>query len=66
MFMIRRNKLIVTTQLDLIIYIFHLHINKSKLVVIANQDEFVRFLLKDFKNLFNDNEKEKLVDYFFI
>ena len=51
MFVIRRNNLIATTLLDLIIYIIYLYINKSRLVVISNQDEFVRFLLKDFKKL---------------
>ena len=62
MFVIRRNKLIATILLDLVIYIIHLYINKNRLVVISNQDELVRFLLKDFKKLFDDNEKDKLVD----
>ena len=51
MFVIRRNKLIATALLGLVIYIINVCINKSRLVVISNQDEFVRFLLKDFKKL---------------
>ena len=51
MFVIRQNYLIATALLDLVVYIIHLYINKSILVVISNQDEWVRFLLKDFKKL---------------
>ena len=49
MFVIRRNKLIMITLLDLVIYIIHLHTNKSRLVVISNQDDYTRFSLKEFK-----------------
>ena len=54
MFVIRRNKPIVTALLDLAIYIIHPHRNKSRLVAFSNQDDFGRFLLKDFKKLFYD------------
>ena len=55
MFVIRQNKLIATTLLDLVSHIIHFYINKSRLVVISNHDKFARFLLKDFKKLFDDN-----------
>ena len=54
MFVIRRNKPIATALLDLVIYIIHPHRNKSRLVAFSNQDDFERFLLKDFKKLFHD------------
>ena len=55
MFVIRRNKLMATTLLDLVSHIMYFHINKSRLVVTSNQDEFARLLFKDFKKLFDDN-----------
>ena len=46
MFVIRQNQLIATTLLDLVI---PLHVNKSSLVVISNQNKFAGFSLKEFK-----------------
>ena len=49
MLVIRRSKLIETALLDLVIYLIHLHLNKSRLVVISSQDDFARFSLKEYK-----------------